>query len=202
MAGDQVSANSSIKCLFVVFPGRPVTHITKCQTPPGNTRNPKVFGLDPSAVLHHRPGASLGRRCALPALQASNHAFSKDFQGFQETVSFIRNHERQSWAYIISTPGTTRKHKEFQGFEWDPSAVSHRGLEASMDRPCALPALQAGNLHFSKHFEGFQETVSFVEFRFFGLRPEPENDCFSTVFRFGFSWPEFRFFLATYRGAP
>ena len=82
------------------------------------------------------------------------------FQGFSRIPGnreFSSNHQRQSWVYIISTPGTTRKHKEFQGFRWDPSAVSHRGLEASMDRPCALPALQAGNLHFPSILKVFRK---------------------------------------------
>ena len=76
-------------------------------------------------------------------------------EGFEETVRIPMNHERYSWVYIMSQPGTTMKHKEFQGFRWDPSAVSHYGLGASLGRLCALPALQAGNLAFPMDLQGF-----------------------------------------------
>ena len=71
------------------------------------------LGRIPPIFSHHGLGASVGRRCALPALQAGNLAFSKEDEGFQETIRFLMIQKRHSWFYIISEPGTGRKHKEF-----------------------------------------------------------------------------------------
>ena len=111
--------------------------------------------------------------------------FSKDFEGFQETVRFIMNHERHSCVYIVSTPGTTRNSKVFGGI---PAQL-------------LMPVLQAGNLDFPNAFQGFQEAVSFLIFGRDHFAHFAQNPLFSTVFAAFFLGSEGAFFLASCRGS-
>ena len=133
---------------------------------------------------------------ALPAPEAGNHAFSKDFQGFPINVRFRTRREIHFQAYTILRLGAIGKHKEFQRFQLNPSVIPRRALGIFLGCCYALPALKARNHAFSIDFQCFPITVRFDGFP--GRRPQPHfaekawiPNVFAYVFFLGrnvFSW--------------